>query len=174
MEPLVILLHGKPCGELFVQERGLYRDYNAVCRIGSDAGPMRLFAVGERGELRLGVLQPEDGYFVLHRRISANEACSAGKLLRGELRPLAMQEDRWQPITEPEKLFRDAMLLRRLRGQKGALFCCGGERCFVALPFDINAPFPLPEMFCLAHVRRIGQRLYAMFCFDSEENPRFF
>ena len=79
MEPLVILLHGKPCGELISEESGLYRRYRAVCRIEPDTDPMRLFAVGEKGELRLGVIQPENGAFVLHRRMSLKEADAAGK-----------------------------------------------------------------------------------------------
>ena len=67
MEPLTILLHGKACGELLVEQRGLYRQYSAACRIEQDAAPMRLFAVGELGEVRLGVMQPENGRFVLRR-----------------------------------------------------------------------------------------------------------
>ena len=174
MEPLVILLHGKPCGELLAEERGLYRCYSAVCRMAFDTEPMRLFAVGEQGELRLGIMQPEDGRFVLRRQVSVKEACAVGKLLRGELRPVAVREEDWHPAWEPEKLFRGAMLQKRLRGRKGVLVCRGGERCFVAIPFDADSPFPLTEMFCLAHVRRFGQRQYAVFCFDREENPKFF
>ena len=174
MEPLVILLHGKPCGELLAEERGLYRYYSAVCRMAFDTEPMRLFAVGEQGELRLGVMQPEGGRFVLHRQVSVKEACAAGKLLRGELRPIAIREEEWYPAAEPEKLFRGAMLKKRLRGKKGVLFFRSGDRCFLAVPFGVDSPFPLTEMFCLARVRRFGQRLYAVFCFDGEENPKFF
>ena len=56
MEPLVILLDERPCGELVTEECGLYQRYRAVCHVGIDTEPMRLFAIGERGELRLGVM----------------------------------------------------------------------------------------------------------------------
>lgn len=174
MEPLVIQLHGRPCGELLAEEHGLYRRYSAVCRMTPDAEPMRLFAVGERGELRLGVMQPENGRFVLRRQMSAKEADTAGKLLRGELRPLAVQETDWHSAAEPENLFRGVLLRSRLRGKRGVLVCRSGEGCFVAIPFDTGSPFPLTDMFCLAHVRRLGQRQYAVFCFDGQENPRLF
>lgn len=174
METLVILLHGKPCGELISEESGLYRRYRAVCRIEPDTDPMRLFAVGEKGELRLGVIQPENGAFVLHRQMSLKEADAAGKLLRGELRPLVVQETDWQPAAEPEKLFRGTILRGRLRGKQGVLFCRSGECCFLSIPFDVGSPFPLTDMFCLARIRRLGRRQYAVFCFDSQENPRFF
>ena len=135
---------------------------------------MRLFVVGERGELRLGIIQPEDGGFTLRRQLPAKDALAAGKLLRGELRPVGVQEKDWQAAAEPEKLFRGTMLQNRLSGRKGVLFCRSGECCYLAIPFAVSNPFPLTEMFCLAQIQCFGQRQYAVFCFDGQENPRFF
>lgn len=174
MESLVILLNGKPCGELLTEECGLYRRYSAACHMEPNTEPMRLFAVGERGELRLGIMQPDNGRFVLRRQMSAKDASAAGTLLRGELRPLAVPEKDWRSAAEPEKLFRGTVLQKHLSGRKGVLFCRSGECCYLALPFAVNSPFPLAEMFCLAHIQSSGQKQYAVFCFDSQENPRFF
>ena len=49
-----------------------------------------------------------------------------------------------------------------------------GGHCFLAIPFDVGGSFPLPDMFCLARVRRYGQRQYVVFCFDDQENPKIF
>lgn len=171
MEKLAILLDGRKCGEVSVQEQGLYRDYRAECELKMGSEPVRLFLVGEQGELRLGVPQPEGGRFVLRRQLSAKEAGGAGRLLRGELRPFVSREGSWQSVPEPWELFRENQLRRQLQGIQGALVYHGGNRRFVALPFDTGKPFPLTDMFCLARVRRIGQREYAVFCFDREERP---
>jgi len=174
MKPLTILLHGKPCGELLVENSGLYKRYSAACRMEPNTEPMRLYAVGEQGELRLGIMQPENGRFVLRRQMSAKDASSAGTLLRGELRTLVMQEKAWQSAAQPERLFRNAALQKRLCGRKGVLFYRCGECCYLAIPFSADTPFPLTDMFCLAHVLWSGKKQYAVFCFDDQENPRFF
>lgn len=174
MESLPVLLEGKKCGELWVEERGLYICYRAVCDLKPDIGPMRLFVVGEQGELRLGVIQPEDGAFVLRRQISVREAASAGRILRCELHSDVSLEPEWERAVEPEKLFRDPALKRHLQNGTDVLIRRSSDRCFVALPFDVRRPFPMTDLFCLARIRRIRQRQYAVFCFDRQEKPENF
>ena len=170
MEKLAIRLDGANCGELCMEEWGLYVRYQAVCRL-EETEPVRLFAVGERGELRLGVLQPENGCFVLRRQLSAREVYPIGKLLRAELRRFDPETGTWREEAEPEKLFKRPELKKKLQGTGGILVCRSRGRCFVAFPFDTGKPFPVTELFCLARVRRIRQKEYAVFCFDGEEQP---
>ena len=80
----------------------------------------------------------------------------------------------WEYVQEPEKLFHTPTLKRHLLTGKGVLVSRRGEHCFVALPFDARRPFPMTDMFCLARIRRIHQRQYAVFCFDGQEQPEKF
>ena len=170
MEILAIRLDGEVCGELCAEEWGLYVRYMAVCRL-AEAEPVRLFAVGERGELRLGVLQPENGCFVLRRQLSAREVYPVGKLLRAELRRFSPEAGTWREEAVPEKLFNRPEMKKRLQDAGGALVCQSRGCCFLAFPFDTGKPFPVADLFCFACVRRIRQREYAVFCFDGEEQP---
>ena len=49
-------------------------------------GLYRAFLLGERGELALGVLAPEDGRLTVCRRLYNRDVAALGKLLRGEAR----------------------------------------------------------------------------------------
>ena len=147
MERVPVLLEERQVGTLLRREEGLYVRYRAECRL-EKPEVLRLFAQGEKGELRLGTPEPRSGVFFLERRISAREDAVTGRLLRGELR----------------RQVRDCgeALTRRWNGGRQ-----------VALPFDCRRPFPLPELFCFACVRTSRGRRYAVFTFDREERPLF-
>ena len=131
------------------------------------------WAVGEQGELRLGVLEPSGGAFVLRRRFSDHMTVPAGRLLRGELRPAGQPSVQWGPAAEPEQLFSAAWLRRSVHGLSGAMTCTeGGVRC-LALPYDPKAPFPLAELFCFARLRYLGEKAYVEFRFDEKDWPVF-
>ena len=172
METMAIFLDGKECGRLSVQEQGLYLCCCAECRLPQETGPMRLYMLGERGEQSLGILQPEGGWFVLSRQISQREVRRTGRLLRGELRPVELREGEWHPEL-PEQLFREERLRCQLNAAGKILVCRQGRGHKVAVPFDEKTPFPLAELFCFARIRRIGEREYAIFAFDGENNPSF-
>lgn len=171
MDKFPITLDGKAIGELTVVEEGLYRSFQAQCRrLGPEV--FRLYAVGTAGRLRLGIPEPKGGLLLLCRKLSAREAAAAGPLLRGELRPCGAEDDEvWQPVSNPEQLFRNAFFKERLRGVQGALSRReDGVRC-MALPYSERRPFPLVPLFCFARIRWIGGQMYAVFCFDQDENP---
>ena len=174
MDRVPVLLDGNPVGELAAAAEGLYVRYQARCHL-PPSTLLRLFAVGEGGELRLGVPEPRGGLFCLERRLSVREAGRTGKLLRGELRPVLREEDSsaWQAAPEPERLFRTDFLRQQLRGYPGILTRTEPGVRFLAIPFDCRRPFLLTSLFCFARVRRIGGREYAVFCFDRDENPVF-
>ena len=70
-----------------------------------------------------------------------------------------------------EPLFRSARFRRQARRVRDALTRTDGDRRRVALARDENAPFPIPELFCLASAERIGARDYWVFAFDRQEWP---
>lgn len=172
MEEVSILQDGRVCGSLRVEREGLYVAYQAVCRAGDEETPLRLVAVGEAGEVRLGIPAPEGKMLALRRRLSAREAAAAGHLLRGELREMEPRTA-WQAVPAPEQLFRDGTLRQQLRGAEGVLTRQEEGVRFLALPFDCRRPFLLTGLFCFARVRRIEGREYAVFCFDRSDNPVF-
>ena len=169
MEQLPLMLEGKRIGTLSVSRDGLY-----VCFRGeyhtSAREVLRLCAVGEEGELRLGIPEPRNGVFCLKRRVPAREAEPLGRLLRGELRRREA-EDGWQKA--PPDLFSGEELRRCLLSGEALWRRRDAHRC-LALPFDCRQPFPLAEMFCFARICTIAGRQYAVFAFDDREQPVFF
>ena len=70
-----------------------------------------------------------------------------------------------------QRLFRNARFQRQLRNVREALTRTDGERRRVALVREDDAPFPLPELFCLASAARIGEKDYWVFSFDRQGWP---
>ena len=157
-------------GELTVEREGLY----AVCSVGCHPpgdGLWCVWAVGDRGEVRLGIAEPGAAGFALRRRLSLRSLEPAGPLRRGELRPAS--EDGWTALTEPEAVFRGAWLRSRLRGTGDALVRRDGEGVTVAFPYRPAAPFPLVPMFCFASICTLRGGRYWRISFDGEERPVF-
>ena len=195
MDKFPLLLEGRPSGELTAEREPLYTCLSARLWRQEDAsGPPALWcawAVGERGELRLGVLEPEGACLAIRRRFSDRLTAPLGRILRGEVRPVRREraeggrqtgEDRlsprpaevdWRPVPAPERLFRTPWLRQRLRGLQGLLLGNGGGVRLLAVPWDPRQPFPLAPLFCFAALRTVGGRPYAVFAFDREERPVF-
>ena len=171
MERVPVMLEEQQVGTLSGREEGLYVRYRAEYRL-QKPEVLRLYARGEKGELRLGTPEPRGGVFLLERRISAREAATAGRLLRGELRRPGEDGPPWQEA-ETGTLFPEERLRRQVRDCTGALVRQKNGGRQVALPFDCRRPFPLPELFCFASIRTIGGQRYAVFTFDGEGRPVF-
>ena len=73
--------------------------------------------------------------------------------------------------TGTARLFKSLRFQRRLRNTREALTRTDGDCRRVALIREENAPFPIPELFCLATPTRIGARDYWVFAFDRQEWP---
>lgn len=173
MDKFPLFFEEKSTGELIVEDAGLYTWFEACCPLPGKA-IWCAWAVGERGELRLGVLEPAGERAVIRRRFSKRMTESLGELLRGEVRPAARTEaGEWQEVSQPETLFRTAFLREQLRGIQGVLTREQEDCRWVALPWDSRRPFLLTGLFCFARMARIQGREYAVFAFDRGEMPVF-
>ena len=202
MDRLPILCGGERVGEADAEQERLYTCLRV--RVASRRGIWRAWAVGERGEIRIGTLEPVGGESVISRRFSRQALSKVGALSRVEIRPASDEPpanttapDRTpasttetataspangtgQPHEPPPEawtragdgpLFRTRRFRRQSRHVRDALTSTDGDRRRVALLRDENAPFPLPELFCLASPARIGARDYWVFAFDRQEWP---
>lgn len=167
MERVPILWNGAEAGELTLERDGLYTWLTARCRV--PEGLWCAWAVGDRGELRLGVLEPEDGGASIRRRCSPQAMAPLGTVLRGEVRPILHEEADWERLPEPERPW----LRRQLRGERDVWRRREGDRISLAIPYDKGKPFPLPPLFCFAQICPVRETLCAVFTFDREGRPLF-
>lgn len=174
MDKFPLLWDGRPVGELTTEREPLYTWFTARCRLPKD-GLWCAWAVGDVGELRLGVLEPEGERAVIRRRFSQRMTAPLGRLLRGELRPAQGKSTPpdWEQAPEPERLFHAPWLCRRLRDVRGALTRSEGGCRFLAIPYDKGKCFPLTTLFCFARIQDIHGARYAVYAFDAEETPVF-
>ena len=117
MDKFPLLWMGKSVGELACERESLYTRFAARCRLPGE-GLWCAWAVGERGELRLGVLEPEGAEASICRRFSGRMTQPLGPLLRGR----------------SARLWRTAVIGRRRQhqitssGLPGCGGACGGPR----------------------------------------------
>ena len=169
MDKFPLLWDGRSVGELTTEREALYTWFEARCRL-PEKGLWCAWAVGDQGELRLGVLEPCGDRAAIRRRFSARLTGPVGRLQWGELRPAHPAEPGdWLPAAG--ELFRSPWLREQLQNASGVLTRQAAGRRYVALPYDAGWPFPLPALFCLARVCRIGGRDYVVYAFDSGERP---
>ncbi|MCI9332834.1 MAG: hypothetical protein HFG05_11810 [Oscillibacter sp.] len=172
MDKFPLTLEGRPTGELTTEREGLYTCFSARCPL--PEGLWCAWAVGEGGELRLGVLEPEGTQGVIQRRFSGRLTAPLGRLLRGEIRPAGAKEPEiWAPAPFPDRLFRAPWLRQRLKDIQGAQTRQGGALRYLALPYEKGKPFPLTTLFCFARLRQIGEGTYVVYAFDGQERPVF-
>ena len=110
MEVFPLLRDGAAAGEVTAEREGLYRRFSL--RADLPEGVWCVWLVGERGELSLGVPEPDEGAYRLCRRLSARSVEGLGQLLRGEVRPRRQQPEGWNGAPQPACLFRSGWLQR--------------------------------------------------------------
>lgn len=174
MDKFPLLRDGQAAGELTTEREALYTWFSARCRTPGE-GLWCAWAVGDRGELRLGILEPTGEQAAIRRRFSDRMTAPLGRLLRGEIRPAAGREEpeQWQAAPEPARLFQAPWLRQRLRGAQGVLTRSGNGCRYLAIPYDKGKYFPLTTLFCFARIRRIADREYVVYAFDEQERPVF-
>lgn len=172
MDKFPLCWNGKALGEMMVEAEPLYSCFSARCRLPWQ-GLWCVWLVGEKGELRLGVPEPQEDGAAIRRRFSNRMTAPLGRLLRGELRPAASAETApWEAVACDS--FQTPWLRRQLQEMNGALMRQTGRCRFLAVPYDERYPFPLPPLFCFARIRQIAGEAYAVFAFNQEEWPVFF
>ena len=170
MERFPVLWEGKTCGELTMEREGLYTCFSARAHL--PEGIRCAWVAGERGEVRLGILEPlQGGMWEIRRRVSNAAAAPMGRILRCEVRRVGECAPVWQAVPEPERLFTTPFFRQGLQGTDGVLSCRRDGECLLALPWNKAAPFPLAPLFCLARLHCIGNRYYIVYAFDEKERP---
>ena len=135
-------------------------------------GLYRAFLLGERGELALGVLAPEDGRLTVCRRLYNRDGAALGKLLRGEARRSFRFEETglcWRETCCPAQLFHSRFLIDRLRSAGRGWWRREGSVLLLALPLEEGKPFPLEALFCLGRIQRVEGSRCVVYAFREEE-----
>ena len=78
----------------------------------------------------------------------------------------------WQRLSEGP-FFSLARLDCALRCTRGALLCRGDEGTLLALPYAPDAPFPLAELFCFAHIRCVMGKWCVVYRLNEQNLPTF-
>lgn len=174
MDKFPLLYNGESSGELIVERESLYTWFEARCRL-PEEGLWCAWAVGEGGELRLGILEPSGEAAVIRRRFSHRLTDPLKRLLQGEIRPASAGEERreWKRVEHPETLFQSPWLRSRLGRIEGMLLHREKNGCCLAIPYNKGNPFPMTTLFCFASIQCIGGMTYAVFAFDGSERPIF-
>lgn len=175
MEQFPIQLEGKSVGQLTMREEPLYWVCEAVCHVSTES-IWRITLTGEKGTFRLGVPEPAGDCLTIRRRVSKQEIEPLGRIVGCTLTggsSVVKPADSWTPVSTPAELFRSAVLRERLQSPGEALTQEQNGVRLLAFPMDVRQPFPLPMLFCMAHLRCIGGHWYVVFAFDKKENPIF-
>lgn len=177
MERVPLTGPGGERGEITVCPQGARTELR--CRIGDPGdGLYRAFLLGERGELPLGVLAPENGRLELCRRLYSRDVAALGPLLRGEARRSFRFQDapspqsdrvRWHETRCPAQLFQSCFLQSRLRPAGRAWWRREGALLLLALPLEAGKPFPLEALFCLGRVQGVEGTRCVVYAFREEE-----
>ena len=103
MDKFPLMQGGVSVGELITEQEALYTWFEARCRLPGE-GLWCAWAVGDRGELRLGVLEPCGDRATIRRRFSARLTAPLGKLRQGEIRPAHPPEpEDWTPLERSDR-----------------------------------------------------------------------
>lgn len=76
----------------------------------------------------------------------------------------------WRPLPRGS-FFRSARLDCALSLLSGAMMREEKSGKLLALPYSENAPFPLPELFCLARIEMVGGRKCVIYRVDEKNLP---
>lgn len=118
MDKFPLIWRERPLGEMSVEREALYTRFTVCCRL-PEPGLWCAWAVGEQGQLRLGVLEPVNGKLTIRRRFSRRVTEPLGKLVQGELRPAA-GEGTWEPLGEPGSILSLCIYTKSAAGRGGS------------------------------------------------------
>ncbi len=152
----------------------------AVCQaIRPEGGGLyKAWLLGEGGKVLLGTLIPEGGALRLRRLIGVSQLRRQGVWppTGAEIAPFQPAAPEclpagWQWVRCPGRLLGDPVLRQTLRGVERALLRRDGEGFWLAFPCAPELPFPIPPLFCLSRVERLGEKRFFLFRFSSGGCP---
>lgn len=171
MERCKLYCRGRVLGEITLCPQGTRTRVEARMEDPGD-GLYRAVLVGERGTLKLGVLEPKGGFLQLCRCPYSRDVESLGPLARGEANcSISFGTTPWQSTDRPADLLRDPLLSRRLENCRRAWWRREGELLRLALPLEPGKPFPLEALFCLARIEGVEGVECAVYAFDAGGTP---
>lgn len=172
MECCELFCNGDPAGKITLEPAGSRVEICSSMPAPGD-GLYRVVLIGERGEMPLGVMEPDGAALKLRRRPYRRDVASLGKILRGEARrsfTFAAARS-WRRTERPAELFESRWLREGLKNCGPALWRREQGMLRLALSYDPKAAFPLEKLFCLARVERIDGKRWVVYTFDREEQP---
>ena len=145
MEEIRLYCRGQPRGTVTLDRGDSRREVEAAMADPGD-GLYRAFLVGEKGELPLGVMEPDRGRLTARRRIYARDIAALGPLRRGEARmSFRFGESVWQEVRDPGQLVSVPELRQRLEKVPRAFRRREGERLLLAFPLGVATAVYLHE-----------------------------
>ena len=172
MEKVAVCCREVCCGEAVLCANGARVEICVRMRDPGD-GLYRAVLEGDRGELPLGVLEPQNGELLLRRRPERGAVERVGRVrcVRAVCSYVFGQKHAWNRSEDPSELFRDDFVRRRLERCSHAWWRREQGELMVALPLGEDAPFPLESLFCFACVQRVEDTLCAVYRFDERDMP---
>lgn len=154
----------------------------AVCQAISRAGEGGLYKAwlwGEGGRALLGTLVPEGGALRLRRSIEIRQLTAQGAwpptgaeiVMAYAFTPQPQPPHDWCWTDHPGQLMGERVLCEVLRDTRRGLLRRDGEGFFLAFPYSHRAPFPIPPLFCLSRLERLGEGWYTVFRFSRQGRP---
>ncbi len=154
----------------------------AICQaIGrpDNEGLYKAWLCGETGRALLGTLIPEGGALRLRRSVSIASLKEKGAwppvgaeiVMAYPFAPEEPPSEQWSWTDCPCRMFEDRLISHALRGLNRALVKRDADGFFLAAPYAPNCPFPIPPLFCLGWMERLGGRWYVVFRFSRQGVP---
>lgn len=169
MERVKLRCRGSCLGEITLRDQGGRTEAQATMEDPGD-GLYRAVLRGERGELMLGVLAPEEGVLTLRRTVYTRDIAALGRLEEGEARQsFPFRPAGWRETRCPAQLFRSPFFQVRLRGAGRAWWRREESLLLLALPVEAGRPFPLECLFCLGRLERVDGEMCVVYAFQEEE-----
>ena len=143
-------------GHLTCQRQG---ERVRLCLAVPGKGLCRGKLLGERGSLDLGPLIPQGECLCLERSFLVStlekQGCwpiTGAQLVRPPKNPAASTPKGWSRELGAELLFQDPLLAQTIQNAPRPLVRPRPEGFQLAWPWNAEEPFPLPPLFCFAHV----------------------
>ncbi|MEG1747340.1 MAG: hypothetical protein RR226_02825 [Oscillospiraceae bacterium] len=149
-----------------------------VFRPRDDSGLYKAYLRGREGRFLLGTLAPEDGTLVLRRDLPIDRLrrCGAWPVIGADIvleftfpvRPPPPKGWRW---SDNAKGFTDPVLQESSQLSGAVLLGDWPFGTKLAYPYSPQKPFPLPPLFCLSKLERLGGKEYIIYYFREDGTP---